>query len=35
METQIPYSDVSSELVLLEMQGLVRSLPGGIYRFAR
>jgi len=33
MELQLPYSDVSSELVSLELQGLVRSLPGGIYRF--
>lgn len=35
MELQEPYSDVSSDLVLLELQGLVRSLPGGIYRFSR
>ena len=35
METELPYSDVSSDLVLLELQGLVRSLPGGIYRFVR
>lgn len=35
METQRPYSDVSSDLVLLELQGLVRSLPGGIYRLVR
>ena len=35
METQEPYSEVSSDLVLLEIQGLVRSLPGGIYRFVR
>ena len=35
METEQPYSDVSSDLVLLEIQGLVRSLPGGIYRFVR
>ena len=32
METELPYSDVSSDLMMLEMQGLVRSLPGGIYR---
>jgi len=32
METELPYSDVSSDLMLLEMQNLVRSLPGGIYR---
>ena len=35
METGLPYADVSSDLVLLELQGLVRSLPGGIYRFKR
>ena len=35
METQLPYGDVSSDLVALEIQGLVRSLPGGIYRFSR
>ena len=35
METELPYSDVSSDLMLLELQGLVRSLPGGIYRFSR
>lgn len=35
METERPYADVSSDLVLLEVQGLVRSLPGGIYRFKR
>ena len=35
MELQQPYGEVSSELVSLELQGLVRSLPGGIYRFVR
>ena len=35
METQEAYSDVSSDLMMLELQGLVRSLPGGIYRFTR
>ena len=35
MELEMPYSDVSSDLMMLELQGLVRSLPGGIYRFAR
>jgi len=34
-ETEQPYAEVSSELVMLELQGLVRSLPGGIYRFVR
>ena len=33
METERPYSEVSSDLMMLELQGLVRSLPGGIYRF--
>ena len=35
METERPYSEVSADLVMLEVQGLVRSLPGGIYRFVR
>jgi len=33
METERPYSDVASDLTMLEIQGLVRALPGGIYRF--
>ena len=32
METELPYSDVSSDLIMLEMQGLVKSLPGGFYK---
>jgi predicted Rossmann fold nucleotide-binding protein DprA/Smf involved in DNA uptake len=32
-QTERPYSEVSSDLMMLELQGLVRSLPGGIYRF--
>jgi len=35
METERPYSDVAADLVLLEIQNLVRSLPGGIYRLVR
>ena len=35
METEQAYSDVSSDLMMLELQGLVRSLPGGIYRIVR
>ena len=35
METQLSYGDVSSELVMLEMNGLIRSLPGGFYRLVR
>jgi predicted Rossmann fold nucleotide-binding protein DprA/Smf involved in DNA uptake len=34
-ETGLPYGDVASEIVMLEMQGLVRAVPGGIYRFVR
>ena len=33
--SEMPYSEVASELLALELQGLVRSLPGGIYRFVR
>ena len=32
METGLSYPDVSSELMMMEMQGLVKSLPGGIFR---
>lgn len=35
METELPYGDVASDLVMLEMQGLIRALPAGIYRFVR
>ena len=35
METERPYGEVSSDLMELELQGLIRSLPGGIYRFVR
>ncbi len=34
-EMGLPYGDVASEIVMLEMQGLVRAVPGGIYRFVR
>lgn len=34
-ETRLPYPQVSSTLMMLEMKGLVRSLPGGIYRAVR
>ena len=34
-EMQMPYEEVSSELMMLELQGLVRALPGGNYRFIR
>lgn len=32
LETHIPYPQASADLMLLEMQGFVKSLPGGIYR---
>lgn len=35
METGGDYAAVASDLVLMEMQSLVRSLPGGIYRIVR
>jgi DNA processing protein len=35
METGLPYGEVASELTVLELEGLIRSLPGGIYRFVR
>ena len=34
-QTERPYSEVSSDLMMLELQGLVRSLPGGFYRFVQ
>ena len=32
MEMQLPYNDVSSELVMMELQDVVKSLPGGMWR---
>ena len=32
MQTEREYSEVSSDLMMLEIQGLVQSLPGGFYR---
>ena len=32
IEAQLPYNTVASELMMLEIEGLVRSLPGGIWR---
>ena len=34
-ETGKDYGEVSSELTMMELDGLVRSLPGGIYRIVR
>ena len=30
-ETGLPYEEAASELMMLEIQGLVRALPGGVY----
>ncbi|MCQ2328401.1 MAG: DNA-processing protein DprA [Paludibacteraceae bacterium] len=32
METQRPYADVASDLMMLDMMGVVKSLPGGVYK---
>ncbi len=32
METQLPYSEVTSVLLQMEMKGLVKSMPGGVYK---
>lgn len=32
LETGIPYSDVASSLMMLELSGVVRALPGAVYR---
>lgn len=32
MEMGMPYADVSAELMMMEMHGFVKALPGGIYR---
>ena len=32
METQLAYNLVSSELVMLELQDVVKSMPGGMWR---
>jgi DNA processing protein len=35
METQLPYNEVSSDLVMLDVMSLVRALPGGFYRLVQ
>ncbi|MBR1808550.1 MAG: DNA-processing protein DprA [Paludibacteraceae bacterium] len=35
METKLPYSRLTSVLMMMEMRGLVRSLPGNIYKAAK
>jgi predicted Rossmann fold nucleotide-binding protein DprA/Smf involved in DNA uptake len=32
METELAYSIVSSELVMMELQDVVKSMPGGMWR---
>jgi len=32
METKRPYSDVVGDLMMMEMEGLVKAMPGGMYR---
>jgi DNA processing protein len=32
LELRLPYNDVASELMMLELKGHVRGLPGGIWR---
>jgi len=32
METKRPYSDVVSDLMMMEMDGIVKAMPGGMYR---
>lgn len=32
METQMPYNVVSSELIMMELQDIVKSMPGGMWR---
>ena len=32
IETQLAYNMVSSELVMLELQDVVKSMPGGMWR---
>jgi DNA processing protein len=32
MELQLPYNEVASELMMMELQGMVKGLPGGLWR---
>ena len=32
LELRLPYNEVASELMMLELNGYVRGLPGGIWR---
>lgn len=35
LETQLPYNIVSSELIMLELQDIVKSMPGGMWRIIK
>jgi DNA processing protein len=35
METQLAYHTISSELIMLELQDIVKSMPGGIWRIKK
>lgn len=35
IEVEMSYSELAAELVMLEMQGMVKALPGGFYRIVR
>lgn len=32
METQLPYNEVAGELMMMELQNIVKSMPGGMWR---
>lgn len=32
METQLPYSEVAAELMMMELKNIVKSMPGGMWR---
>lgn len=35
METQLPYNEVAAELMMMELNGVVKGLPGGMWRVAK
>jgi predicted Rossmann fold nucleotide-binding protein DprA/Smf involved in DNA uptake len=35
MESQIGYNIVSSELIFMELQDIVKSMPGGMWRIKK
>ena len=32
MELQLPYNEVAAELMMMELNGVVKGLPGGVWR---